>query len=669
MRVINHASVILASPDVAAQGADAAPSIDQVSYQQVAKSTSVSITPTLAAPAPTVVWYKVSGPDWISVNISTGEITGNTPSVGDAHYIQVAAMSSGGSDTMTLILVVGSQTIYYMDGVATNPATLAEAYTDMSSGDVLVIPDGTYTGTDNTFNGDGTIIFDSGDASNYTSWIAENPLQADFPSVRVKGVEYVTIKGLHYSGGFQLSGELKGGINTNHVKIMLCSSTHDGLQATYLASYILFEDCFAWGDGRSVFRVGSNGFDSHHIIFRRCVARHDYYADSEPSATFMHYGGDDVLFQNCIAIDQAYPKSTHWPNNDLYGSWETKFGDRVDIKDSIMLNNLQYFHRGDGGDVDVVWDNCVVWDTGTGATTTNTLGATYNNMTVGVVNDDGENVGQNTYNSRSSITDPVWNDSIFYDVELAGDDSDGYRDDTILKDCALSDNILFFPVQTSPAVANGTSVNPITGINPVTGAGGNDIAGILYPHRIEFDSDAYTNGVGATIEHRRGTSGTLWSETGYDTVGSDSLWPWPYEELIKAGMETGDVTSPSVTGARGFCVSGETLSNYIWAYMGNTVPPQNVTIVEGDTELTLYWEAPVSLTNITQFDVYDVTGDATPQVPGALTAVGTVSGNTTFKKTITGLTNAQAYNLVVTATDSVKGESSYSYIITATPSA
>lgn len=177
-------------------GLTSALTITQENPTQIAKSTAFSITPSVDSVAPR--WLKVSGPGWVNINPDTGEISGTTPAVGEAHYVTVKATTGAAQDEMTFILIVGSQNVFYMDGSSGNPSTLTEAYTMMVSGDVLIIPDGTYTGVANTFNGNSSVIIDSGTAFDYTTWIAENPGQATLPSLYSKGAEYVAYKGLHF---------------------------------------------------------------------------------------------------------------------------------------------------------------------------------------------------------------------------------------------------------------------------------------------------------------------------------------------------------------------------------------------------------------------------------------------------------------------------------------
>ena len=64
---------------------------------------------------------------------------------------------------------------------------------------------------------------------------------------------------------------------------------------------------------------------------------------------------------------------------------------------------------------------------------------------------------------------------------------------------------------------------------------------LKYLLRVEPGSRLSTAGAGggqagANIVKRIGTSGTLYGETGYDTVTNEDLWPWPYETRLKTDL-------------------------------------------------------------------------------------------------------------------------------------
>ncbi len=155
------------------------------------KNSAVNISMNLVGGAGNALWRKMIGPSWITVDSATGNVGGVTNDIGEAHYIQVKAISGGATDSMTFILVVGSRAIHLMDGLGGNPTTIQEAYGDMASGDVLIIPDGEYTGPENTINGNisaGRIV-SSGTPGNYTTIIARNPNEVNLPSIYSKRFE------------------------------------------------------------------------------------------------------------------------------------------------------------------------------------------------------------------------------------------------------------------------------------------------------------------------------------------------------------------------------------------------------------------------------------------------------------------------------------------------
>ena len=116
-----------------------------------------------------------------------------------------------------------------------------------------------------------------------------------------------------------------------------------------------------------------------------------------------------------------------------------------------------------------------------------------------------------------------------------------------------------------------------------------------------------------------------------------------------------------VNGIYGFCANGQTLTNYIWEHLGNTVPPFNVSIIPGNEMVTLKWDTPAEITmdSIPGFNVYRLIG-------GTKTLANkTVAGNSNYSKTIADLKNGTTYEFPVTAIDRVKDESGLSYKVLA----
>jgi hypothetical protein len=129
---------------------------------------------------------------------------------------------------------------------------------------------------------------------------------------------------------------------------------------------------------------------------------------------------------------------------------------------------------------------------------------------------------------------------------------------------------------------NPESLMPAGATNSIT-----DDNGMEYIVRVETDSVCSGAGeggadIGANVIYRYGTDGTIWGDSGYDTLSAVSLWPFPNEAKIQSDFRTENVStsSPTVNNTyRGFCSSGTsiggdpiTLTNYIWEYLGNEIP-------------------------------------------------------------------------------------------------
>jgi hypothetical protein len=98
------------------------------------------------------------------------------------------------------------------------------------------------------------------------------------------------------------------------------------------------------------------------------------------------------------------------------------------------------------------------------------------------------------------------------------------------------------------------------------------------------------NTPGAIITKQYGVSGTRWGQTGYNQLTAVDLWPWPYQDIIKAVFrEANNVpmgnspTSNDTT--RGFAANitalyggPSTLSSYIWEYLGSPCPSPACTV-------------------------------------------------------------------------------------------
>ena len=92
------------------------------------------------------------------------------------------------------------------------------------------------------------------------------------------------------------------------------------------------------------------------------------------------------------------------------------------------------------------------------------------------------------------------------------------------------------------------------------------------------------NTPGAVILKRYGVTGTRWGEPGYNQLTTEDLWPWLYQDKIKAVFrEANNVPAgnnpPTNNTLRGFAANGNglyggpiTLTSYIWEMTGTPCP-------------------------------------------------------------------------------------------------
>ena len=474
--------------------------------------------------------------------------------------------------------IVLAKTIYV--GPSDTYKNLQSAFSAMASGDTVVLRDGTYTGSSNQIRYNQKPK--SGTASAYSVIKAENPGKAVIdgqnsltmidPNNSISGLSYVQFDGLQFVGSDSgICGTSPTNRDAHHIKFTRC-----GFQSyfcTTYASYILLEDCYCTGQGRYNYIA----FTSDHIVFRRCVARLDN-ADGAgmPIANFINYTSQGVEFQNCIAVDgnnQYYSNfnyawsfyvrmcntigSTQWCSTDTH------------IDGSIALNTHHTSADCDatlalsGGASGTVINNSLFWDMLTPYCLAN--GPLSSNFTV----------SHSTF-GRSTKTGSAVADSGSY-----GDISNSLftgLNGTALSNVKSSTNNAFYGNGGTKSGIS-TSSGDVTSVNPLSGSP----APLKYVTRIESGtalSKVASDGgdIGATIMYQIGTSGTLYGETGYNTLTTNKIWPWPYEDTIKAfflAYGTGGTAPPN---ARGFCTgtskdgSSQSLTKYIWEYLGNQIP-------------------------------------------------------------------------------------------------
>jgi hypothetical protein len=474
----------------------------------------------------------------------------------------------------------------------------------MSGGDTLTIGNGTYQGASNVINGGDQQGYSfsgiKGSSSAYTVISAENDWgvtidgQGTATTAFISGWQYGVIRGIIFANSDYGALRMDG---ADHVKIIRCGgrdSTGQQMVFTGGTTNSLMEQCVAWGAGSYFFSDNNYWGANNNNIFRANVSRRDFYnsvGDSNHYASFNTYFGATtaVYFQNSISVDGTTSGNagvdTNWYTDaSLYTA---NGGNGVTVNGFLAINDCGQSAQLESGTTASITNaafyqvpDALGFSTGIYSYASNP----YSNIIVhGAMNDASNGGGYALASTGGSAT--VTNSIIYGDgyglSSVGGTLTSNYND------------------------VEGNTTNYLS-----VSAGANDKSyaptsnGLLYPVRIESGANLATAGsgggqIGPTILYYigRGASGsaacggpvnnslscTTYTDTGWNEVQDGQsgralapLWPFPNEATIKSMMSL--YSNHGVSGARGFCTgtskdgSAQTLTKYIWEYLGNQIP-------------------------------------------------------------------------------------------------
>jgi len=709
----------IVSVNVIAQGSITYPVIGKPSDQIVALNGTLNVSPTLTNPgsAGTVMWFKEYGHDDIVVNPLTGEVTWDTTGlISESFHVGLRCVNNDGIGYTNFIVHVGktSGQIKYV-GSGESAVTWADIYSTINPGDTVVLRDGTYRTASNIIGRDNDAGIDryppSGNAGTITCVMADNPGEAIFDD-GISGVKfnlwsggknessYIAFKGLFFEGGsvLSLAGDPNDKTNTriDHMKVIMCGGAGEDDIPLYcrIADNVLFESCYSFGGGR--YKISSN--EATNVVYRRNVARYDRSdrkVAQDPKGSHILYNTMNFRMDNCIAVDDIdlYVNSGYKAGafgTPVTSTSVTPEGSRGYTSRCIHLNSEQLVHQYDyqvsngGGASDVETRDMVSYDCRPHGIFIYTWGFNlWDRCTFAKVRAQHPQVSSMVhtggYNNFRGFRQCIFDDM------PAVDNSDYLVGNVTVGDIGVPYNGGTSRTVTKYGLVNNNITNAV-GVTPIN-SGTQSESGttsvnitpdLKYVPRLERSS-TISDTHGAEVMHLKGKSGTWHGEAGYDDDLDIPMWPFPAEKLIKDKMSaytwTGSTYSGSdylnrvegssgtIDGTRGFCVSGESLTGYVWGYIGNTVPPMGISAVPGDAQATVLWEplSGIHATNITGYTIYDYDPDT-----GALSN-GRAAAADADRIIIPSLINGFNSWFAVTATDSVKGESSYSYPVLVRP--
>lgn len=677
-----------------------------------------TISPYLTNPssAGPVLWFKTYGHDDIVVNPVTGETTWDTTGYtrGESYHVGIKAVNKDGEGHVSCIVHVGKvlADIHYVgpDDLYTN---WLEVHPHINSGDTVIFRDGIYQGDANLIgrnNSDQDKYPPSGTQIKMTCIMGTTPSKTifndGFSGVRFalwnggyNESSYLTFNGLYFEGGstLALNGDASDKANTrpHHMKVIHCGGNGEDYINLYsrVSDYILFEECYSFGGGR--YKIASN--ESTYNIYRRCISRYDKSdrrPEEDPKGSFIMYNTINFRIDNSICVDDV---DKYVNNGYKAGSFsapttstsQTSEGASGYVNRCLQLNceqqllgyDYQVSNGGGAADVETIDMSCYgnrshtyfMYGWAFSLFQRNTLSNVrlqypkdylihnggYNNWR-GFVNCIIEDIPAATAaaNLCGSVT-----------VGSAAVPYGGGTSRVVEKYGILNNNItdclgmVIIPENQGTQYEVGT-----TTVDPA----------LRYVTRTEATS-SLSETHGATVMTHLGRSGTFHGETGFDQETNIPMWPFPMEDIARTKMRefyiddftySGEnylsrLLGPQevMTGVRGFCADDDYLTGYVWAARGETPPPMNVKAVAGDAEATILWELPKGKhkTNVTGYKVYSYDPDT-----GAMSTPTTV-GIDVDRVTIPSLINGFDTWFVVTAVDSVTGESGFGYPVMVVP--
>jgi len=465
------------------------------------------------------------------------------------------------------LISVGFCATYYVDATAANDSgngsiTSPKKYISsgtalMSGGDTLIIRNGLYSNAKDVING---TSIRNGTSGAYTTIKAENIGQVQVSTMEGLNIpssaQYITVQGIHFSGAYSKI------ISGNHLKFLDCGfqggpAIDNQVNTATNGSYILFEGCYFYGLGG---RYNLIMYNANHVVVRRCVIRHDGgWSDTkgDPEAATNNYSSDYIYYQNTIVID----------SDQSYHNWYGAF-----------------YSTQDAANSNAGWNGCIVLNTTQGHYAIDPKsGGSLASFSLKNVIGYGDGYFSVSFGGNGSDSGTLTNFTFGSSTYGLGKWNNG---------TVTAKNGILFNLSGDPIIGVTTSYTDIEGGGVTCGncqTYDPQTNGLMYLPRIETASNLASQGesggrMGAQVLCKVGKDGTLYGETDWNTEytcsltgggggsAANNLWPFRNEAIIKSKF--------AAVSARGFATgtskdgSSQTLTKYIWEYLGNKIPAE-----------------------------------------------------------------------------------------------
>ncbi len=334
------------------------PVITQPPHAEIAKNSTFTYTPSLSAGETDGMWFKEYGPDTLTVDPQTGEISWDTSNAvrGQGFRITLGYCNDQGQDLKTFILHVdesGTSKIVLLGTVPAGsfPRTTSEYIrigaeeAGFNGGDTLIVPDGfrytSISGQDafeNSWQNTNFGNLPSGSSTQMTTIASDgltiisseahdgiNREDEGFEAIATQITDalltpptYVKFLGLEWTGTnrqairctcpfvvFELCGATDCGYAQNPTTFAEADDAYGSVAAGYIGANAVWENCYAFGQFRYGLQFG-NTVDS--TLAMRCIVRPDEYHGDQPRGGITHYAtSNSGCFSNwVIDADQEH---------------------------------------------------------------------------------------------------------------------------------------------------------------------------------------------------------------------------------------------------------------------------------------------------------------------------------------------------------------------------
>jgi hypothetical protein len=381
--------------------------------------------------------------------------------------------------------------------------------------------------------------------------------------LNLRGNSYLTFLGFKIVGDTHAVSCKSNGVGkqTHHCTFQQVGFTATDVTLNNAATFTLsdgtnnclVEDCWGWGGGRYVVMAygwsggGDPNLTADYNTFRRLVLRMGPSTGTagNPQAGLALYGASYCTLDNVICIDGMPASDSSNAGFYITGhaappdgeSFNTHYG-------CLVLNHLGHGYYNDSpgsvADNNEVYDS-VFWDcAGSGIVMGGGTGASDSLDNTVIDHCTSGAHGGRGFRQYAAYLTTLTNNAFYANA------TNGASRSTTGTVTTVNNNGYY---------GNGAAARE----NIDVGAG--DLTsdpGFSYITRIEaaspYKAAGSTGDIGANMV-KRYVDGVL---------TADDLWPWPFEARIKAEMAADDT--------RGFCAAGETLTHYVWNYLGNGSP-------------------------------------------------------------------------------------------------